>query len=97
VWEVITLDASPLGGFFLRSRGPYRLTASVGGGDVPATVNEAFRRLAEYMAKPSKARAQSESVSAGSITLFHSRDESWMANALVDSGAADLLRPFRRA
>jgi hypothetical protein len=76
VWEVTTLDASPPGGYFLRATGPYRFTASVGGGVVPASVNQAF---------------------AGSITLSHSRDESWMANALVDSGAADLLRPFRKA
>jgi hypothetical protein len=97
VWEVTTLNAGPLGGFFLRSTGPYRFTASVGGGEVPADVNEAFRRLAEYMAaKPGKPEVRSESVSAGSITVSDSRDESWIANALVNSGAADLLRDFRR-
>lgn len=31
----------------LTLEGPYRITASVGGGDVPAAVSEAFRRLAD--------------------------------------------------
>ncbi len=62
-WETATLDASPLGGYYLPCTGPYRFTATVGSGDVPAAVNEAFRRLAEYMAaRVSKAGASLESV-----------------------------------
>lgn len=101
VWEVATLDASPLGGYYLPCTGPYRFTGTVGGGSpaptVPAAVNEAFKRLAEYMAAPrGKAGAKSESITAGSISTSHSRSESWMAMALQNSGAADLLRGYRR-
>ena len=96
-WIDITPDASPLGGYWLSGCGPYRFTASVGSGTVPAAVLEAFRRLAEYMAaKPGKPGAPSERITAGSISLSHSRSESWMALALQNSGAADLLRPYRR-
>ena len=96
-WETATLDASPLGGYYLPCTGPYRFVASVGTGTVPDGVNEAFRRLAEYMsAKVGKPGARSESVAAGSITIAHSRSESWMAAALQNSGAADLLRGYRR-
>jgi len=96
-WESVTLAPSPLGGYFLPATGPYRFTASVGAGTVPAVVNEAFRRLAEYMAaKSGKPSARNEPVSAGSITITHSRDEAWMAHAMQNSGAADLLRNYRR-
>jgi hypothetical protein len=98
VWETATLTASPLGGYYLRASGPYRFTATVGDADVPAAVNEAFKRLAEYMAgKRGKAGASSESISAGSISLTHRRSASWMAEAMQNSGAGDLLRPYRRA
>ncbi|SKA28483.1 hypothetical protein [Consotaella salsifontis] len=97
-WETVTLSSSPFGGFCLSGCGPYRFTGTVGGGDVPAAVAEAFRRLAEYMAaKPGKAGATSESTSAGSISLTHHRSASWLAEAINNSGAGDLLRPYRRA
>lgn len=96
-WEAAELRPSPLGGYFLPASGPYRFTADVGGGDVPEAVMEAFRRLAEYMAaKPGKAGARSESVAAGSINISHSRSPSWMAQAMQNSGAGDLLRSLRR-
>jgi hypothetical protein len=95
-WAAVTVAASPLGGYCLPGCGPYRFTASVGDGDVPANVNEAFRRLAEYMAaKPGKAGARQESVAAGSITISSTRDPAWLANAMQNSGAADLLRGLR--
>ena len=97
VWETATLDASPLGGYVLPCTGPYRFTGTVGGGTVPEVVNTAFVRLAEYMAaKPGKAGATSERIQAGSIDLRVDRSASWMASALQNSGAADLLRPYRR-
>lgn len=96
VWETATLDASPLGGYYLPCTGPYRFTGSVGSGTVPAAVTEAFRRLAEYIAaKPGKPGASSESITAGSISLSHRRSESWVALAMQNSGAADLLRKYR--
>lgn len=95
-WEAVTLRPSPLGGYYLPATGPYRFAASVGGGDVPENVTEAFRRLAEYMAaKPGKAGARSESIAAGSINISHSRSPSWLAQAMQNSGAGDLLRGLR--
>ena len=97
-WQAVTPEASPLGGYALEGDGPYRITATVGGGTVPAAVTEAFRRLAEYMAaKPGKPGATSESIGAGSISLRHRRSPSWMAQAIQNSGAGDLLRTYRRA
>jgi hypothetical protein len=98
-WETATPDPSPLEGFELHGYGPYRFTASVGADDdVPAVVNEAFRRLAEYMA----ARLGTPGASLERLTIFDVssretiRSESWMALALQNSGAADLLRPYRK-
>jgi hypothetical protein len=65
-----------------------------------ALVNEAFRRLAEYVAgKPGRyAGASFESVNIGeAISESVRRDPAWMAMALQNSGAGDLLRSFRRA
>lgn len=98
-WVSVSPSASPLGGYVLPGCGPYRFKGTAGGGDleVPAAVNEAFRRLAEYMAaKKGKAGATSERVTAGSVTVEQSRSASWMAHALQNSGAADLLRSYRR-
>ena len=96
-WQTATPDGSPLGGYELEDK-TYRLTASVGGGTVPAAVNEAFRRLAEYMAADvGVAGAASEKQDVGPVSVEHSRNPAWMARAMINSGAADLLRPFRRA
>lgn len=100
--ETLDVAGSPCGGFTLPGDGPYRVTATVGDGspfpEVPAIVWEAFRRLAEYAAqRAGKAGARSESVSAGTVTLSHSRHEAWLGRAMQNSGAADLLRTFRRA
>jgi hypothetical protein len=97
-WADVTPDASPLGGYWLPGCGPYRFTGTVGSGDVPAAVSEAYRRLAEYFAaKAGRQGATSESVAAGSINLSVRRSASWMAEAIQNSGAGDLLRPYRRA
>lgn len=98
-WQACTAAPSPFGGYDLAGSGPYRFTGVVGtDDDPPADVLEAFRRLAEYMAaKPGKAGASSESVSAGSVTLSHNRSAEWLARAMINSGAADLLRRYRRA
>lgn len=99
-WETLTVPVSPYGGYMLSGSGPYRFTGTAGDddADVPAAVLEAFRRLAEYMAaKPGKPGATREGVSAGSISLSYSRSASWMAQAMQNSGAGDLLRQYRRA
>lgn len=100
-WVAVTLRPSPLGGYVLPGRGPYRFTGTAGDddADVPADLLEAFRRLAEYAAttddKPG-ARSFSETVP-DVYTGAIERSPAWMAQALVNSGAADLLRKYRRA
>jgi hypothetical protein len=98
VWETAPLDASPLGGYFLPCTGPYRFTGTVGGGTVPAAVNLAFIRLAEYFAaKTGTAGASMEqTIVFGVLRTETIRSESWMALALQNSGAADLLRQYRK-
>lgn len=101
-WEDVDLPPSPFGGYVLPGSGLYMIEATVGGGDpapvVPAAVNEAFRRLAEYWAsaKPGRIGVSSERVTAGSITVARSQSPSWMANAMQNSGAGDLLRSYRK-
>ncbi|MER9150802.1 hypothetical protein NKI30_19470 [Mesorhizobium opportunistum] len=97
-WTTATLDPSPTGGYMLPGDGPFRFTGTVGGGTVPAAVNEAFRRLAEYMAasKRGSPGTTREKVVAGSVMVDKSRSASWAAEAMANSGAGDLLRNFRR-
>ncbi len=93
-WTETTPPVSPFGGYELPGEGPYRITATVGGGTPPAAVVEAFQRLHEY--------------SRGIVNTFKNEPAftggveggvaySWTGKALQLSGAADLLRPYRRA
>jgi len=102
-WESCTLDASPLGGYELPGEGPYRFTGTAGDespSDVPAAVSEAVRRLAEYLAvdrgRIAGASSESVSIGGGAITQQFDRSPAWVARAFQQSGAADLLRPYRR-
>jgi len=96
-WEGLTLLDGPLG-LCLPFDGTYRITAQVGAGDVPAPISEAFRRLAEYLADDSgTAGASSTSVAIGPIQEELERSPNWVARAMQQSGAGDLLRPFRKA
>ena len=95
-WEAFTPSASPMGGYCLDCEKPYRFAGTVGPGTVPEGVNEAFRRLAEYMAADQQALgATSESYNVGPVTVSTSRSANWAARALSNSGAGDLLRPYR--
>lgn len=96
-WAADTPPASPLGGYALADA-TFRLTGTVGGGTVPEAVKEAFRRLAEYLAEDPKTRGTNrESYSVGPINIDFRRDPAWLGAAMINSGAADLLRPYRRA
>ena len=96
-WESLTLLDGPLG-ICLPFCGTYKITAQVGAGPVPAAVSEAFRRLAEYLADdPGTAGASSTTVAIGPIQESLDRSPAWVARAMQLSGAADLLRPYRRA
>jgi len=98
-WEAYTPSPSPLGGYYLPG-GTYRIVGAVGDddGDVPAAVLEAFRRLAEYMAaEASEAGVTSSRVEIPDVSTKEvTRSPAWMARAMVNSGAGDLLRPYRR-
>ena len=98
-WQAASVFASPYGGYRMTAHGVYRFTGTVGGGggDVPAPVSEAFRRLAEYLADdPGTAGASSTSVAIGPIQEELERNPNWVARAMQHSGAADLLRTYRR-
>ncbi len=101
-WTAVMLRPSPLGGYVLPGEGPYRFTGTAGDddADVPADLVEAFRRLSEYMAaavdlEHAGARTVSEAVPDVASTTVE-RSPAWMAQALINSGAADLLRQYRR-
>lgn len=99
VWTAITLPPSPLGGYVLPGDGPYRFSGTAGDddADVPADLAEAVRRLAEFMSAASESShpgLRSETVPDIWTGEFDNRA---MARALQDSGAADLLRNYRRA
>jgi hypothetical protein len=103
-WAEAFPAASPFGGYGLATGGPYRFTGTAGAGPVPAAGNEAYRRLAEYMGdagEPSmwkgRAGATSTNVDLGSVKQSFDRSATWLAKALHNSGAADLLRPYRSA
>ena len=104
-WGTAAPDASPLGGYDLAACGPYRITATVGSGTPPAAVTEAFRRLAEYsveIGKDSMVSGHPSHIShdidiGGAIKESYTRSANWTARAMQLSGAADLLRLYRRA
>ncbi|WP_370302486.1 hypothetical protein [Pseudooceanicola sp.] len=96
-WTTATPDASPLGGYELLDA-TYRFAGTVGFGvDLPAAVSEAFRRLAEYLAEADHAPgSNSHTLNLGSYSETIDRAPNWRARALQLSGAADLLRPYRK-
>lgn len=97
-WTAVDLLLSPLG-FCLPSDGTFRVTGQVGAGPLPDPVAEAYRRLANYLADTDdRAGASSYSVGmGGEIEEQYNRNPAWASRAMQNSGAADLLRPYRRA
>lgn len=92
-WVAVTLPDGPYG-LCLPSDGPYRITATVGGGDVPAAVGEAFKRLHEYTRGINDSfKNEPAFITSGDDTVA----TNWTGRALQLSGAADLLRNYRRA
>ncbi|MAW87171.1 MAG: hypothetical protein CMJ42_11635 [Phyllobacteriaceae bacterium] len=101
-WTSVTLRAGPMGGYVLDGEGPYRITATVGGGTPPAAVREAHSRLTAYLdalaADDLPVGISQYSVGLGGEIREHfERDPNTVAKAMQASGAADLLRPYRRA
>jgi len=98
-WQAETPDPDPCGGLRFTRDGPHRVTATIGAGPVPAAVSEAFRRLAEYAAdEPKKAGYTRRSINlGGDLQEDVEMPANWAARAIINSGAGDLLRPYRRA
>jgi len=99
-WEAIEAPDAPLGGYWLSGEGPYRFTATVGDGDVPEAVMEAFNRLQSHLSELADADmpegVSSYTVGIGEVREGFHRDANAIAQAIQNSGAADLLRPYRK-
>jgi hypothetical protein len=98
-WEAVILPAGPLG-YCLPAVGPYRITGTVGGGTMPAAVIEAVNRIQAYLAAMPENTPGARSVSTTIPDVMQEtieREPVWIARAMQQSGAADLLRPYRRA
>ena len=96
-WQAVSPALAPLG--YDLARGKFRFTATVGEGPVPDDAAEAYRRLAEYCASEVEAPpgVTSHRISEGDLSISWRRNASHIARAIHNSGAADLLRPYRRA
>ncbi len=98
-WSAVSLDASWSGGYVLEGC-IYRLTGTAGDtspNDVPAEVQEAVKRLDAYLAEAVERHGAGRyEVDLGKLRESFDRAPAWQAKALQLSGAADLLRPYRR-
>jgi len=102
-WVPVTLPAFPLGGVRLGSAPFYRFSGTLGSSDAPpADVAEAYHRLADHFAairthSPMLGSSRHEQTFDGGGSVSIERAPTWTARAIINSGAADLLRPWRRA
>ena len=96
-WEETTLAPAPMG--YVIPCGRFKVIATVGADNAaPAVVLEAFDRLKAYVTAElgGVPGASTYSVNIGQLSESISRNPAFMARALDNSGAADLLRPYRR-
>lgn len=111
-WGSFSLSPSPVGGYEIPDEESYRITCEVGAGDPPEAVWEAFIRLANYcvsLAVPGNTDLGTSVSLPANVTTFSfpsihgdgdisfQRSANWLARAMQNSGAADLLRRYRRA
>lgn len=102
-WSSVIPDATPLDGLYLNQHKTYRITGTVGAdaGAVPQLVVEAYQRLERYCAEQFAMQAPAGSAAFAVTVSEGFRDEvtrspAWLAKAMQYSGAADLLRKYRR-
>jgi len=102
-WASVTLAPTALGGFAFDAVGPYRITGNLGTANPPPeVVRQAVYRLAQYFQAADAVSVGERTTSSykmdlgGSLSVQHDRNPNWMARALQQSGAADLLRPWRK-
>ena len=101
-WEAVSLAPDFAGGVVLEYADAYRFTGILGTDDTPpADVVEAYRRLAEHFVairvhSPMLGSSKHEQHDGGRSIAIE-RAPTWTAKAMQNSGAADLLRNYRRA
>jgi len=98
-WQSYPQMMSPFGGLIFDREGAWRVTGTVGDDTVPAPpIQEAYRRLAEYLADnmPKVSGSSSVKLDVSTVSVEVQRQPTWLARAIHNSGAADLLRPYRR-
>lgn len=96
-WSTVSSNPSPYGGFELNDAAAYRFTGSAGDDMAPPEdVMEAFRRLAEYLKEgDDMVSMTSQSINSAGFSVTQERGSTWLAKAMQNSGAADLLRRYR--
>lgn len=93
-WTACTLDPSPFGGVELPGAGPYRITGTAGDdGKLPEDIFEAAGRLYIYFRGIGNSAWNETAVYR---TEGWQAPSSWAGKAIHLSGAADMLRPYRR-
>ena len=100
-WTVQSVDGDPAEvdefGAVTLEPGRHRVVCQIGGQPVTADVEEAYRRLAAYMADPDTRKGYSRY----SVNIGGDLSESWSrarnSSAIGNSGAAELLRKYRKA
>lgn len=99
-WVSAVIPPSPLGGYCLEGVGPFRFAGVLGSVDAPpAIVLEAARRLGAYLAAVAShgfKNAILTKEASDEVDAFEYGAPVNAARALQYSGAADLLRRFRR-
>lgn len=91
-WETVTLTAAPRGWWL--EGGDYKLTATVGDdGTLPDKMTTAYAALAEYMAE-TEADGGATQIADGDFS--YSRSANAVARAIFYSGAADMLRVYKK-
>lgn len=98
-WGAVTSEPTAVGGFYIPSDRTYRITGTVGDtpDDVPQLLVEAYTRLEAYHSDMYET-APGSSSHRTSIPWEEevTRSPTWIARAMQHSGAADLLRAYRR-
>ncbi len=101
-WVSVTLAPTALGGFVFDAVGPYRITGNLGTANAPPeVVRQAVFRLGKYLeavdSTPAGERtASGYKMDVGGLSVSRDRNPNWIARALQQSGAGDLLRPWRK-
>lgn len=88
-------ESGPMGGYLIES-GCTVLTATVGAEPVPVAVAQAVQRLARYLAVSDAIPPGVTRFGSGTFNASVRREDISPAMAMVNSGAADLLRAYRR-